>query len=121
MNTKIKDQKKSRQKPDIMAEKETDQTMEQGNGKNHITGAQVLLDSLIAEGVDTIFGYPGGAIMPVYDKLMDYEDRLTHILTRHEQGAAHAAQAYTMAKGKPGVCFARKSVSTVLSSFNGRI
>ncbi len=106
MTTRTQDQKKLRQKQSIMTEKEADQTIEQTNGKNHITGAQVLLDSLLAEGVDTIFGYPGGAIMPVYDKLMDYEGRLTHILTRHEQGAAHAAQAYTMAKGKPGVCFA---------------
>ncbi len=81
-----------------------------GNGKininGEISGAEALLRSLIEEGVDTIFGYPGGAIMPVYDKLLDYEDRLKHILTRHEQGAAHAAQAYAMVTGKPGVCFA---------------
>lgn len=76
------------------------------NGHEHITGAEAILNSLLEEGVDTIFGYPGGAIMPVYDKLMDYEDRLTHILTRHEQGAAHAAQAYAMVTGKPGICFA---------------
>jgi len=72
----------------------------------HISGAEALLRCLIEEGVDTIFGYPGGAIMPVYDKLMDYEDKLKHILTRHEQGAAHAAQAYAMVTGKPGICFA---------------
>lgn len=71
-----------------------------------ITGAEALLLSLIEEGVDTIFGYPGGAIMPVYDKLMDYHGRLNHVLTRHEQGAAHAAQAYAMVTGKTGVCFA---------------
>ncbi len=71
-----------------------------------ISGAEALLKCLIEEGVDTIFGYPGGAIMPVYDKLLDYEDKLRHILTRHEQGAAHAAQAYAMVTGKPGVCFA---------------
>jgi acetolactate synthase-1/2/3 large subunit len=71
-----------------------------------ITGAEALLKCLIEEGTDTIFGYPGGAIMPVYDKLLDYNDRLRHILTRHEQGAAHAAQAYAMVTGKPGVCFA---------------
>ncbi len=76
------------------------------NGNEHITGAEALLKCLIEEGVDTIFGYPGGAIMPVYDKLMDYEDKLTHILTRHEQGAAHAAQGYAMVTGKPGICFA---------------
>jgi acetolactate synthase I/II/III large subunit len=71
-----------------------------------ITGAEALLRCLVEEGVDTIFGYPGGAIMPVYDKLLDFEGRLRHILTRHEQGAAHAAQAYAMVSGKPGVCFA---------------
>ncbi len=71
-----------------------------------ITGAEALLRCLIEEGVDTIFGYPGGAIMPVYDKLLDYNDRLRHVLARHEQGAAHAAQAYAMVTGKPGVCFA---------------
>jgi acetolactate synthase-1/2/3 large subunit len=71
-----------------------------------ITGADALLRCLIEEGVDTIFGYPGGAIMPVYDKLLDYSENLRHILTRHEQGAAHAAQAYAMVTGKPGVCFA---------------
>jgi acetolactate synthase-1/2/3 large subunit len=71
-----------------------------------VTGAEALLKSLTEEGVDTVFGYPGGAIMPVYDKLLDYEGTLRHILTRHEQGAAHAAQAYAMVTGKPGVCFA---------------
>ncbi len=78
----------------------------QANGHKQITGAEALLECLIEEGVNTIFGYPGGAIMPVYDKLLDYEDKLRHILTRHEQGAAHAAQAYAMVTGKPGVCFA---------------
>jgi acetolactate synthase-1/2/3 large subunit len=76
------------------------------NGHEQISGAQALLDSLLTEGVDTIFGYPGGAIMPIYDKLLDYEGRINHILTRHEQGAAHAAQAYAMVTGKPGICFA---------------
>ena len=71
-----------------------------------VTGAEALLLSLIEEDVDTIFGYPGGAIMPVYDKLLDYNDKLNHILARHEQGAAHAAQAYAMVTGKTGVCFA---------------
>jgi acetolactate synthase-1/2/3 large subunit len=81
-------------------EQETD------NRESQVTGAEALLKCLIEEGVDTIFGYPGGAIMPVYDKLLDYSDRLRHILTRHEQGAAHAAQAYAMVTGRPGVCFA---------------
>ncbi len=79
---------------------------EKNNAEAEVTGAEALLRCLIEEEVDTIFGYPGGAIMPVYDKLLDYSDRLRHILTRHEQGAAHAAQAYAMVTGKPGVCFA---------------
>jgi acetolactate synthase-1/2/3 large subunit len=87
-------------------EKEPEYSTMQANGREQISGAQALLDSLLAEGVDTIFGYPGGAIMPVYDKLLDYEGRLNHFLTRHEQGAAHAAQAYAMVTGKPGICFA---------------
>jgi acetolactate synthase I/II/III large subunit len=90
----------------MKTEKETEQTMAEVNGLEQITGAEALLNCLVEEGVDTIFGYPGGAIMPVYDKLVDYEDKLKHILTRHEQGAAHAAQAYAMVTGKPGICFA---------------
>jgi acetolactate synthase I/II/III large subunit len=86
--------------------KEIEHPATQVNGVEHITGAEALLNCLVEEGVETIFGYPGGAIMPVYDKLMDYEGRLRHILTRHEQGAAHAAQAYAMVTGKPGICFA---------------
>jgi len=91
---------------DMKKEKSKDPEQVQLNGKENITGAEALLRSLIEEGVDTIFGYPGGAIMPVYDSLMEYEDRLKHILTRHEQGAAHAAQAYSMVTGRPGICFA---------------
>lgn len=71
-----------------------------------LTGSQVLLESLIAEGVKTIFGYPGGAIMPVYDALYSYADRLEHILVRHEQGAIHAAQGFARVSGKPGIVFA---------------
>jgi acetolactate synthase-1/2/3 large subunit len=71
-----------------------------------ITGAEALLKCLIEEGVDTIFGYPGGAIMPVYDALYHYEEKLKHILTRHEQGAIHAAQGYARVLRKPGICFA---------------
>jgi acetolactate synthase-1/2/3 large subunit len=70
------------------------------------TGSQALLDGLIHEGVKTIFGYPGGAIMPVYDALYDYGDRLEHILVRHEQGAIHAAQGFARVSGKTGVVFA---------------
>ena len=67
-----------------------------------ISGGEILLEQLLLQGVDTIFGYPGGAIMPVYDKLYDYLDRLRHILVRHEQGAIHAAQGYARVKGEPG-------------------
>ncbi len=68
-----------------------------------ITGAEALIKCLIAEGVDRVFGYPGGAIMPVYDKLYDYTDQLEHVLVRHEQGAAHAAQGYARTSGRIGV------------------
>ncbi|MCQ2375952.1 MAG: biosynthetic-type acetolactate synthase large subunit [Salinivirgaceae bacterium] len=71
-----------------------------------VTGSEALLLSLIAANVDTIFGYPGGAIMPLYDKLLNFSNRLRHILTRHEQGAIHAAQGYARSTGKTGVCFA---------------
>lgn len=70
---------------------------------NHISGAEVLIKSLIAEGVDTIFGYPGGAIIPFYDVLYDYGKEIRHILVRHEQGATHAAQGYSRVSGRPGV------------------
>jgi acetolactate synthase-1/2/3 large subunit len=70
------------------------------------SGSEILLKGLIEEGVETIFGYPGGAIMPIYDALYDYTDRLQHILVRHEQGATHAAQGYARSSGKVGVVFA---------------
>jgi acetolactate synthase-1/2/3 large subunit len=69
-----------------------------------VTGSEGVLLSLMEEGVDTIFGYPGGAIMPVYDLLYNYKEHLNHILVRHEQGAAHAAEGYARATGKVGVC-----------------
>ncbi|MBV7531938.1 biosynthetic-type acetolactate synthase large subunit [Chitinophaga sp. sic0106] len=71
-----------------------------------ITGSEAVIRSLIAEGVETIFGYPGGAIMPIYDALYDFQDQVHHILVRHEQGATHAAQGYSRASGKVGVAFA---------------
>ena len=71
--------------------------------KNQISGAAALWKSLIEEGVDTVFGYPGGQIMPVYDSLCDFEQDIRHILVRHEQGAVHAAQGYARIKGQPGV------------------
>lgn len=72
--------------------------------QNKLTGSRILMESLLAEGVDTLFGYPGGAIMPTYDALYDYRDRLNHILVRHEQGAAHAAEGYARTSGRTGVC-----------------
>jgi acetolactate synthase-1/2/3 large subunit len=69
-------------------------------------GCDAIVECLLKEGVDTIFGYPGGAIMPVYDSLYDYQDQLKHILTRHEQGAIHAAQGYARVSKKVGVCLA---------------
>jgi len=69
-----------------------------------ISGSKAIIESLIHEGVDTIFGYPGGAIMPTFDALYDYEHKVNHILTRHEQGATHAAQGYARVSGKVGVC-----------------
>jgi acetolactate synthase I/II/III large subunit len=74
--------------------------------RKQISGSEVLLRSLIAEGTKTIFGYPGGAIMPVYDALYHYTNQLDHILVRHEQGAIHAAQGFARVSGKPGVVFA---------------
>ncbi|MBP1677500.1 MAG: acetolactate synthase, large subunit [Bacteroidetes bacterium] len=72
--------------------------------KTKISGAKALIESLIHEGVETIFGYPGGAIMPTFDALYDYDKKINHILTRHEQGATHAAQGYARVSGKVGVC-----------------
>lgn len=71
-----------------------------------LTGAQALLEGFIAEGVETIFGYPGGAIMPIYDALYDYKEKLDHVLVRHEQGGIHAAQGFARSSGKVGVVFA---------------
>jgi acetolactate synthase-1/2/3 large subunit len=71
-----------------------------------ITGSEAVMKALLAENVETIFGYPGGAIMPIYDALYDYRDRVQHILVRHEQGGIHAAQGYARASGKVGVVFA---------------
>jgi len=71
-----------------------------------VTGSVALLEALITEGVETIFGYPGGAIMPIYDALYDYSDKLEHILVRHEQGGIHAAQGFARTSGKVGVVFA---------------
>lgn len=79
-------------------------TVQQPVTAQTITGAEAIMRCLLEEGVETIFGYPGGAIMPVYDALYDYTDRINHILVRHEQGAAHAAQGFARVSGKPGIC-----------------
>ncbi|MGB3467498.1 MAG: biosynthetic-type acetolactate synthase large subunit, partial [Cyclobacteriaceae bacterium] len=76
------------------------------NESCRISGADAVIRSLLAESTDIVFGYPGGAIMPVYDALYHYQDQLKHILTRHEQGAIHAAQGYARVGEKPGVVFA---------------
>lgn len=72
----------------------------------NISGAEAIIHCLIAEGVDVLYGYPGGAIMPVYDELYKFQDELTHVLTRHEQGATHAAQGYARVSGRVGVAMA---------------
>ena len=74
--------------------------------KTEISGSEAVLNALTAEGVETIFGYPGGAIMPIYDALYDYRDKVEHILVRHEQGGIHAGQGYARTSGKTGVVFA---------------
>lgn len=90
-----------------MSEKDTIQEMKSEDPitrNSPISGAEILMHSLINEGVETLFGYPGGAIMPVYDALYDYRNRLNHILVRHEQAAAHAAEGYARVSGRVGVC-----------------
>lgn len=81
-------------------------TMPKKGEIKEVSGSVAVLDALLAEKVDTIFGYPGGAIMPIYDALYDYNERLKHILVRHEQGGIHAAQGYARTSGKTGVVFA---------------
>src|SRR5688572_30380900 len=85
---------------ELTKEKKTKATTE------NISGSEAVLRAFVAEGVDIIFGYPGGAIMPIYDALYDYHDKLTHILVRHEQGAIHAAQGFARVSGRTGVVFA---------------
>ena len=71
-----------------------------------LTGSEIVIQCLLEQGVDTVFGYPGGTILNIYDALYDHTDEINHILTSHEQGAAHAADGYARATGKVGVCFA---------------
>ena len=84
----------------IKKETNTTQTTER------ISGSEAIIKCLLAEGVDTLYGYPGGAIMPVYDELYKYQDKIHHVLTRHEQGATHSAQGYARISGKVGVAIA---------------
>ncbi|MGZ3845482.1 MAG: biosynthetic-type acetolactate synthase large subunit [Flavisolibacter sp.] len=81
-------------------------TKEEAKPVATISGSQAVLEAFLAEGVEVVFGYPGGAIMPIYDALYDYTDRIEHILVRHEQGAIHAAQGFARVSGKTGVVFA---------------
>src|SRR4029453_9847057 len=85
---------------ELVKEKKAKNTVE------NISGSEAVMRAMVAEDVHTIFGYPGGAIMPIYDALYDYNDKLKHILVRHEQGAIHAAQGYARTSGKVGVVFA---------------
>lgn len=71
-----------------------------------LNGSQILIESLLEQGVDTIFGYPGGSVLNIYDALFKYQDKIRHILTAHEQGASHAADGYSRSTGKVGVCLA---------------
>jgi len=71
-----------------------------------ISGSQIVIECLIEQGVDTVFGYPGGAILNIYDELYKNSNRIRHILTAHEQGASHAADGYARSTGKVGVCMA---------------
>src|SRR5690625_1646179 len=76
--------------------KQTNQSVEK------MSGSEMFIEALVEEGVDVIFGYPGGAILPTYDEI--YKRGIKHILARHEQGAIHAAEGYARVSGKPGVC-----------------
>ncbi len=84
----------------------TERALAEKEKTRSISGSIAVLDAFLEEGVDVIFGYPGGAIMPIYDALYDYQEKLKHILVRHEQGGIHAAQGYARTSGKTGVVFA---------------
>ena len=73
-----------------------------------LTGSQIVIECLKEQGVDTVFGYPGGAILNIYDELYRHQDEIRHVLTSHEQGASHAADGYARATGKVGVCYGDK-------------
>ena len=71
-----------------------------------LNGSDIFCEVLLSEGVDTVFGYPGGTVLNIYDALYKYSDKIKHVITAHEQGAAHAADGYARATGKVGVCIA---------------
>ena len=71
------------------------------------TGSQIIIESLLRNGVEVVFGYPGGSVIPLYDEMLAYEGRLRHVLVRHEQGAVHAAQGYARTTGRPALLKAR--------------
>lgn len=105
--TKIKTATKARKKiSKSISKRMPASTKKKRVSKKKMSGSQAILECLLHENVNLIFGYPGGAIMPVYDSLYYYEDKIQHILTRHEQGAIHAAQGYARIKRTPGVCIA---------------
>ncbi|MFW5753905.1 MAG: thiamine pyrophosphate-binding protein, partial [Marinilabiliaceae bacterium] len=79
---------------------------EKAEETKRMSGSEAVMQSLLKENVNLIFGYPGGAIMPIYDALHNYQEQLHHVLTRHEQGAIHAAEGYARVTGKAGVVFA---------------
>ena len=83
-----------------------------------LTGAEIIIECLLEQSVDTVFGYPGGAILNVYDALYRYSDKIKHVLTSHEQGASHAADGYARATGKVGVLQAECFVHNRLISFS---
>ena len=93
-------------KPAYHSDKSTVTAVAESQPKIRVTGAEAMCMCLLAEGVDTIFGYPGGAIMPFYDALYHYMDRLRHILPRHEQGGIHAAEGYSRVTRRTGVAIA---------------
>ena len=93
-------------KPGVYAFKMVFKEGKQVRQMKTLTGAEIVIECLKEQGVDTVFGYPGGAILNIYDALYKHKDEITHILTSHEQGASHAADGYARATGKVGVCMA---------------
>jgi acetolactate synthase-1/2/3 large subunit len=98
--------KQESKKNKIMETKTIQKTKETLQKTEHLTGSEAIVRCLLAEGVNVLYGYPGGAIMPVYDELYKYQDKIHHVLTRHEQGATHAAQGYARISGEVGVAIA---------------